>query len=266
MEFKEKLPLYKLKEIASILRSKNGCAWDREQTSKTLRPYLIEETYEVYDAIENEDIDELKEELGDLLYQVYAHSQIHSESDTFDIDDVAEGITEKLIRRHPHVFDGVNLATSDEISDRWEKIKKEEKSHRESILEGVPKNLPALLKAYRVQQKVSRYGFDWEKIDDAVVKLDEEINELKDVINSHKKINEDELIEESGDVLFSIVNILRFLKINPEEALSKTITKFITRFKYIEKKVEEENKNIEDMSLKEMDIIWEEAKKNLENK
>jgi len=220
MNFNEKRSLYKLKEIAEILRSENGCAWDIEQTSQSLKPYLIEETYELYDAIEENDPVAMREELGDVLYQVYAHAQIAAEEGSFTIDDVAEDMSKKLVHRHPHVFGDDIVKTSDEVSDRWERIKKKEKSHRESILDGVPRHLPALLKAYRIQQKVQRVGFDWEKIDDAVEKLHEEVDEFKEVIKAEDK---EKMIDEAGDVLFSMVNLLRFQKINPEEALSRTI-------------------------------------------
>jgi tetrapyrrole methylase family protein / MazG family protein len=258
MEFKENRPLYLLKEIAGILRGENGCAWDREQTSETLKPYLLEEAYEAYDAIEKNDTENLKEELGDLLYQVYAHSQIWSEIQKFDIDDVANGIITKLIRRHPHVFGDEKVESAREVIEKWEKIKKAEKSHRESILDGVPVHLPALLKAYRVQQKVSRIGFDWDKIDDAVKKLDEEIMEFKEALSN--KDNEKKIIEEMGDILFTLVNISRFIGINPEEALCAANNKFMKRFKYIEKNTADKGINLEDMSLKEMDALWEEAK------
>ena len=258
MNLKETKPLYILKEIASVLRSENGCAWDKEQTSKTLKPYLIEEAYEVYDAIDMNDNENLKEELGDLLYQIYAHSQIASEAGLFTLDDVAEAITAKLIRRHPHVFGDDGQATADEVKEKWEKIKTEEKSGRESILDGVPKGMPALLKAYRIQEKVSRIGFDWESIKGAEDKLDEEITELKEAVKlgNHEKIS-----DEAGDVLFSIVNVLRFAGIEPESALNSTIKKFTGRFKYIEKKSAESGKQISQMSLPEMEELWEEAKK-----
>ena len=201
MEFKEKRPLYLLEEIAAILRGENGCAWDKEQTSASLKPYLIEEAYEVYEAIEKGDSDNLKEELGDLLYQVYAHAQIKKEEGDFTIDDVAQGIVTKLVRRHPHVFGNETVKDAREVIERWEKIKKKEKADRESILDGVPSHLPALLKAYRVQQKAARLGFDWEKIDDAAGKLDEEVAEFREALKSPDR-NEDAITGEFGDVLF----------------------------------------------------------------
>ncbi len=259
MEFKEKRPLYLLEEIAAILRGENGCAWDKEQTSASLKPYLIEEAYEVYEAIEKGDSDNLKEELGDLLYQVYAHAQIKKEEGDFTIDDVAQGIVTKLVRRHPHVFGNETVKDAREVIERWEKIKKKEKADRESILDGVPSHLPALLKAYRVQQKAARLGFDWEKIDDAAGKLDEEVAEFREALKSPDR-NEDAITGEFGDVLFSLVNISRFAGINPEEALNTTIDKFMTRFKFIEKEAARTGRKLEDMSLQEMDEIWERSK------
>lgn len=257
MKFKEKRPLYLLQEIAAILRAENGCAWDREQTSRTLKPYLIEEAYETYEAIDSGRPDHLQEELGDLLYQVYAHAQIADEEGTFTIDDVAQGIVDKLVRRHPHVFGEVTARTAQDVIDRWEKQKLVEKAHRESMLDGVPVHLPALLKAYRVQQKVSRVGFDWDKIDDVVKKLHEELDEFTEAL---KKNSYDEMEEEIGDILFTIANISRFVKVNPEDALSGTVNKFMRRFKYIESRVSDNGQTIDEMSLEELDRLWEEAK------
>ena len=257
MKFNEKRPLYKLAEISARLRAKDGCPWDIEQSNESLKPYLIEEAYEVYDAIDNKNDKNLKEELGDLLYLIFSHTQIKKEDEIFDIDDVAAGVIEKLIRRHPHVFGEESIKNSEEVSDRWEQIKKSEKPKEESILDGVPKNLPSLLKAYRIQEKVSRIGFEWEKVSGAIEKLDEEIAELKEAL---EKNNKDMIVEEAGDMLFSIVNILRYIKVNPEEALNVTTKKFTKRFKYIEKSVSKSGKNMEDMTLKELDLLWEESK------
>jgi tetrapyrrole methylase family protein / MazG family protein len=257
MKFKEEKPLYMLMELASILREK--CPWDKEQTSKSLKPYLIEEAYEAYEAIESDDDEHMKEELGDLLYQIYAHSEIAREREEkgFTIDDVANGIIEKLIRRHPHVFGGEEVNDKHDVIRNWEIIKKKEKTHRESILDGVPKELPALLKAYRIQQKASRVGFDWKEEEDIIKKLDEEVTEFKEVL---KNTDREKLKEEAGDILFTIVNILRFIDINAEEALSLTIKKFIHRFKFIERESANEKKNLNEMSLSEMDELWEKAK------
>ncbi len=257
--FKEKRPLYQLKELASILRGENGCPWDIEQTSKSLKPYLIEEAYEVFDAIESGDHGHLKEELGDLLYQVYAHAQIANDNGIFNVDDVAQEIIEKLIRRHPHVFGDEKVADKNDVIRNWEVLKKEEKKAGESILSGIPKHLPALLKAYRVQQKVSRIGFDWDRIDDVKAKLDEEIDEFKNALNEN---DNEKITDEMGDIFFTLVNISRFVNINPEIALSETIKKFINRFQYIEKEVAKTGRKMDEMSLAELDEIWENAKDN----
>ncbi|MBN1534311.1 MAG: nucleoside triphosphate pyrophosphohydrolase [Spirochaetes bacterium] len=257
MDLKEKRPLYHLREIAAVLRGEKGCAWDREQDSMSLRPYLIEEAYELYEAIESGDHDHVKEELGDLLYQVYAHAQIASESGLFDIDDVAAGIAEKLVRRHPHVFGDAGTMTAEQVSDNWERIKKKEKTERESLLDGVPPHLPALLRAYRVQQKVSRVGFDWERIDDVVAKIEEELGEFKEAVRGGDTAL---AAEECGDILFTLVNALRFAKVNPEEALRSATDKFMARFKAVERMAAESGKPLEEMTLQEMDGLWERTK------
>jgi tetrapyrrole methylase family protein / MazG family protein len=257
MEFKEKRPLYRFEEIIAALRGENGCPWDRKQTHQSLRPYLIEEAYEALDAIEGGDPAHIREELGDILLQIYLHAEIARERNQFTIDDVAQSIIDKIILRHPHVFGDATVRDADHVAERWEQIKKTEKPHRESILDGVPKHLPALLKAYRIQQKVSRVGFDWEHIEDVSAKLDEEVGELKGALTSSDK---EKVIEEAGDILFSIANLLRFMSINPEEALEKTTMKFIRRFHYIEKRSSEMGKSIEDMTIEEMERLWQEAK------
>ncbi len=247
---------YKLVDVMKKLRGKNGCPWDKKQNHKSLKPYLIEEVYEVIDAIDREDYNDLKEELGDLLLQIVFHSQIAKENGIFTIDDVAEGIVEKLIRRHPHVFGDVKVKDSDEVLKNWEKIKKEE--GKESVLDGVPKGLPALLKARRVQEKAKRVGFDWKNIDGALEKVEEEFKELKEAIKSNKK---DEISEEFGDLLFSLVNVSRFLGIDAEDSLQQTINKFMERFKAIENKIKKsEKKNIEEYSLEELDELWDRVK------
>ncbi|MCU0821542.1 MAG: nucleoside triphosphate pyrophosphohydrolase [Spirochaetes bacterium] len=255
---KETRPLYALMELASVLRGKKGCPWDRAQTSDTLKPYLIEEAYEAFDAIENRDNDNLREELGDLLYQIYAHSVIAEEEGLFTIDDVAESIIKKMIFRHPHVFGDEKLDSKEEVIDKWEILKKKEKKAKDSVLDGVPVHLPALLKAYRIQQKASKAGFDWDKISDVRLKLDEEIDEFKKALDEN---DQEKISEEIGDLLFTIVNISRFVKVNPEEALSKTIKKFIKRFSFIEKELKTAGKNFMDMTMNELDEIWDRAKK-----
>ena len=254
----EKNPLLRLKEIAAVLRAPGGCPWDREQNFVSLKPYLIEEAYEVIDAIDKGDMKDFREELGDLLYQVYAHAQIASEQSLFTVDDVAQGIVEKLIRRHPHVFGNEEIHDSKGVKDRWEKIKKEEKAGRRSVLEGIPRNLPALTMAYRVQEKVSHVGFDWERIDDAVKKIDEELDEFREAVSSGSP---DMMKDEAGDILFSIVNVLRFKGIDPEDALRGTVNKFMKRFRYIESAAAGEGRQLTSMTLEEMDMLWEESKK-----
>ena len=257
MKFKEKRPLYLLKEVAEILRGEKGCAWDKKQTSKTLKPYLLEEVYELCEAIDNEDQENMKEELGDYMYQAFAHAQIADENKNFSIDDVAQAMVDKLIRRHPHVFGNISGNNEKEISLRWEKIKKEEKKERTSILEGVPKALPALVKAYRVQEKVSKVGFDWSKGEEVLAKIEEEVLEFKEALAVKKR---EEIEEEAGDLLFSLVNFLRFYKINSEDVLQRATIKFSRRFKKIEEKIREQGKEFENFSLAELDQFWEEVK------
>ncbi|HOT45896.1 MAG TPA: nucleoside triphosphate pyrophosphohydrolase [Spirochaetota bacterium] len=257
MEFKEKRPLYQFAEIIAALRGENGCPWDRKQTHESLRPYLIEEAYEALDAIESGDPVHIREELGDILLQIYLHAEIARERNQFTIDDVARSIIDKIILRHPHVFGDATVRDADHVADRWEQIKKAEKPHRKSLLDGVPKHLPALLKAYRIQQKVSRVGFDWERIEDVAAKLDEETGELKAAMASSDR---EKITDEAGDILFSIANLLRFMHINPEEALEMTIGKFTRRFQYIEQRAAEMEKNLEEMTIDEMESLWQESK------
>jgi tetrapyrrole methylase family protein/MazG family protein len=257
MEFKEKRPLYQFEEVISALRGENGCPWDRKQTHQSLKPFLVEETYEALDAIDSGDPGHIKEELGDILLQIYLHAEIAREHGAFTIDDVARTIIDKIILRHPHVFGGDRVRDAEQVLERWEEIKKKEKPLRESMLDGVPKHLPALLKAYRIQQKVSRVGFDWEKIDDVAAKLDEEVGEFKKALSSN---DGGKIEDEAGDILFTIANLLRFMHINPEEALDKTIKKFTSRFQYIEKRSGEMNRNLEEMTIDEMEQLWQESK------
>lgn len=257
MDFKEKRPLYQFEEIIAALRGENGCPWDKKQTHESLRPYLIEEAYEALDAIESGDPAHIREELGDILLQIYLHAEIAREQGRFTIDDVALSIIDKIILRHPHVFGDATVRDADHVADRWEQIKKAEKPHRESVLDGVPKHLPALLKAYRIQQKVSRVGFDWERVEDVAAKLDEEVGELKEAMASADR---EKITDEAGDILFSIANLLRFMHINPEEALEKATGKFIRRFQYIEKHAAGMGKNLEEMTIDEMERLWQESK------
>lgn len=252
------MPFKRLIETMEALRGPNGCAWDKEQTRESLKPFLIEETYEVLDAIDENNPDKIKEELGDLLFQIIFHCQISKELSQFDINNVIDGIANKMINRHPHVFGGADLKTSGEVLLHWEEYKKTEGKNRQSVLEGVPKTMPSLLRAHRLQERASRAGFDWERVDDVFKKLDEELHELKTAID---KENQKEIEDELGDIFFVLVRISHFVGVNPEEALRKTISKFIHRFRHIEMRARELGEKLSDMTLEEMDVLWEEAKK-----
>lgn len=256
---KEKYGFSELVDIMKLLRSENGCPWDREQTHESLKRYLIEETYEVLEAVDLKDKDKTCEELGDLLLQIVFHAQIASESGEFDIGDVITGISRKMVLRHTHVFGEDKADTSDEVLENWEAIKKKEKgikSHT-GVLKDVPSNLPALMRSYKVQQKAAQVGFDWDNIDDVFGKVSEEISELKDVYQSK---NVERITDEMGDVFFALVNLSRFLKVQPELALTGTINKFIKRFEFIEQESLKAGKKLEEMTLAEMDELWNKAK------
>lgn len=241
--------------VEIVNRLRRECPWDREQTHKSIRHSLIEETYEVVEAIDDNDNDELQKELGDLLLHVVFHASIAAQSQEFTLNDVIDGITEKLIRRHPHVFGDVEVSGSKQVISNWEKIKLTE--GRNSLMEGVPKELPALLRAHRLQDKASKVGFDWEKKEDAWKKVDEEMHELHQAIEH----GDQEKVEgEFGDLLFALVNYSRFIDVNPENALRGTVEKFITRFQFIENKLREIGKDVHSSTLEEMDKLWEEAK------
>ena len=232
------------------------CPWDKKQTIQTLRHLTIEETYELGDAILDNDLEEVKKELGDLLLHIVFYAKIGSETNDFDIADVANGICDKLINRHPHIYGDVEVENEEEVKQNWEKLKLKE--GKTSVLEGVPKSLPALVKANRIQDKVSGVGFDWEASHQVWDKVEEELSEFREEVkNGDQKAIENEF----GDVLFSMVNYARFLKINPENALENTNKKFSKRFQYLEQKAKDLNKNLSDMTLAEMDVFWEEAKK-----
>lgn len=232
-----------------------GCPWDKKQTMESLRHLTIEETYELGDAILDNDLEEVKKELGDLLLHIVFYAKIGSETQEFDIADVANSISEKLISRHPHIYGDVDVANADEVATNWEKLKLKE--GKKSVLEGVPRSLPALVKASRIQDKVAGVGFDWEEPQQVFEKVQEELEELQHEV---KENNQEKIEAEFGDVLFSMINYARFLKVDPESALERTNKKFIKRFKYLEGKAKELNKDLSDMTLKEMDIFWEEAK------
>ncbi len=243
----------RLLDIMDDLREK--CPWDKKQTMESLRHLTIEETYELGDAILDNNLNEIKKELGDVLLHIVFYAKIGSETNNFDIADVCNGICEKLISRHPHIYGNVNVKNADDVKRNWENLKLKE--GKTSVLEGVPNSLPALVKANRIQDKVAGVGFDWEHPNQVWEKVEEEILELKTEIN---KGHTDAIESEFGDVLFSMVNYARFLKINPENALERTNKKFIKRFKYLEAKAKALNKPLKDMTLSEMDVFWEEAK------
>ncbi|SHK21618.1 bifunctional methyltransferase/pyrophosphohydrolase YabN [Paramaledivibacter caminithermalis] len=256
----KKYKMHNLVDIMKKLRSNEGCPWDRKQDHQSLKPYLIEESYEVLEALEKDDIELLEEELGDLLLQIVFHSQIASENGYFNITDVITGICRKLINRHPHVFGNLKVQTAEKVLINWEEIKrreKEENSYTESLAR-IPKQLPALMKSYKIQQKAAKVGFDWDNVYGAMEKVSEELQELTDALNSD---NKDKIYEEIGDLLFAVVNVARFFKIRPELALNSTIDKFIKRFSYIEQTAKENNQKMEEMTLEEMDSLWNQAKK-----
>jgi len=232
------------------------CPWDKKQTMQTLRHLTIEEVYELGDAILDNDLDEVKKELGDVLLHIVFYSKIGSESNNFDIADVCNSICDKLIDRHPHIYGDVTVENEEDVKRNWEQLKLKE--GKNSVLEGVPKSLPAMVKANRIQDKVAGVGFDWEEPKQVFEKVEEELGELQVEINSG---NQDKIESEFGDVLFSMINYARFLKIDPESALERTNKKFIKRFQYLEQKSKDMNKPLSDMTLAEMDIYWEEAKK-----
>ncbi|MEA2068460.1 MAG: nucleoside triphosphate pyrophosphohydrolase [Verrucomicrobiota bacterium] len=242
------------------LRAPDGCPWDREQTNESLKSDLIEEAYEVIDAIESGNASDLEEELGDLLLQVVFHSQICSEDGHFGFPDVANGISDKLVRRHPHVFGEVQVSGSGEVLQNWDAIKKAEKregNKPSSIVAGIPKHLPALQKAHQIQKRAARAGFDWEHIDDVFDKLHEEIEEVKEAIGRN---HDGDIRDELGDLLFSVVNVSRFLGHNPEELLNQNIKKFVRRFQRVEEKVHATGREFKAFGLDELDAFWDEAK------
>jgi MazG family protein len=242
--------------LAIVRRLRKECPWDREQTHESIRGALIEEAYEVVETIDHNNLPELKGELGDLLLHVAMHSVMAEEKEAFTIDDVLASSSEKLIRRHPHVFGETKVSGAQEVKANWEKLKMAE--GRTSMLDGVPKELPALLRAYRLQEKASKVGFDWKQKSDVWAKVTEETNELH---KAEETQNKEEIENELGDVLFAIVNYSRFLHINPEIALRKSVEKFTKRFHGIEKELKSRGKKIEETTLEEMDEIWEKQKK-----
>ena len=243
----------RLLNIMDDLRAQ--CPWDKKQTMQSLRHLTIEETYELGDAILDNDLQEVKKELGDLLLHIVFYAKIGSETGDFDIADVANGVCEKLIIRHPHIYGDVKVDNEEDVKRNWEKIKLKEGN--KSVLGGVPKSLPALVKASRIQDKAAGVGFDWDNIDDVFAKVKEEIEELHAEVKAQKHTA---IEAEFGDVLFSLINYARFLKVNPEDALERTNKKFIARFQYLELKAAESGKSLRDMTLAEMETYWQEAK------
>ena len=246
--------LERLIEIVSVLRGKNGCKWDREQTHKSLKPNMLEEAYEAVDAIESGKADHIKEELGDVLLQVVLHSQIAKDENEFDIEDVAKGIADKLVHRHPHVFGNVKVESTQEILDNWDKLKKEEKPERKSAMDGITKGQSALISALKISKKAVKKGFEWPNL---VTLYDCITSEFQEFVTAQ---TQEEREEELGDVLFSIVNLARWKKIDPEQALLIANNKFIKRFKKME---ELATKPLEDYSFEEYDALWKQAKKEL---
>jgi tetrapyrrole methylase family protein/MazG family protein len=245
----------KLVEIMATLRGEGGCPWDREQTHRSLRPYLLEETYEVLDHIDNNQWDQLADELGDLLLQIVFHAQMASENGIFTIRDVIQRINQKLIRRHPHIFGDAVANTPKEVVHRWEQIKQNE--GKRSVLGGVPPTQPALNRAFRVQEKAAGVGFEWTDIEGVWIKVSEELNELKHAASTGDK---DQIEDEVGDILFSLVNLSRFLGVNPEDSLRGTIAKFIRRFQHVESEMGKAGIPMNQDNLAQMDKFWEEAK------
>jgi len=244
-------------DIMAKLRAPDGCPWDQKQTHTSLKPYLIEESCEVLDAIDDNNMEELKEELGDVLMNIVFHAQLAQEKNLFNFQDVAQSISEKMIRRHPHVFDENCELTADEVETQWQKIKAEEKSHRESILEGIPRSMPALARSQKVQKRAAKVGFDWPDSSGALAKVREEFDELEEAVSSG---NQDNIEEELGDLLFSMVNLARHLNINADHSLNSSNNKFIRRFMAVEKRCKELNLKIGEMSLTDLDKIWDQVK------
>jgi len=275
----------KVVEVMAALRAVNGCPWDRKQTHESLKPYLLEETYEVLETIDQRDVQKLKEELGDVLLQVLFHSQIAAEAQSFTVEDVLETLATKLIRRHPHVFgtgaQAADVTTSEHVLSQWEQIKQAEREAagtKQSAIDGVPKTLPALLRAYQIQARAARVGFDWPHnstgLRQVFAKITEEIEELREALAHAQKRTEtdaaplqshgqEQVEAELGDILFSLVNLARFIKVNPEEALRRTTNRFVDRFQLVEAGAAQQGRTLPDMTLAEMDQLWNEAKQQL---
>jgi tetrapyrrole methylase family protein / MazG family protein len=263
---KKSADIEKLANLVERLRGENGCPWDKEQTRETLKPMLIEEAFEVLDALDEDNPAELKEELGDLLFQVVFHAQIAREREEFDLADVIDRSHQKMVRRHPHIFGNADLKTADDVLKNWEDIKAAEKgipssSHPESersLLDGIPSKLPALHRAYQMTAKASRVGFDWSRLEDLLSKMHEEVAEL---LEAQSRGDSQKVSDEVGDLLFVVVNIARFLGSDPETALRRSNEKFYRRFRHVESSIKRQGRELKNASLAEMDALWEEAKK-----
>lgn len=261
-DFKDKYDIKDLLKIMELLRSPGGCPWDAEQTHESIRNSFIEETYEVIEAINKNDRELLQEELGDVLLQVVFHCEMEKEKGSFDFSDVCDGICKKLVERHPHVFGSVNVENTDEVLKNWDDIKRKSKGQKTqgSAMEKIPKELPALMRSEKIQSKARKAGFDWDKIDGAFDALQSEIEELREAMEAKDK---KEIENEMGDVLFSCVNISRFLKVDPELALTASNEKFITRFLEVERLAKQQDINMKEKSIEELDELWKMAKINL---
>lgn len=260
-KFKDSYTVTDLIDIVEILRSPGGCPWDREQDHKSIRRDFLEETYEVIEAINKEDKDMLLEELGDVLLQIVFHTQIEREKGTFDLNEVADGVCKKMIERHPHVFGTVSAETSEQVLENWDVIKKQtkqQKTQTDSML-SIPREFPALMRADKVQKKASKVGFDWDSVDGAFQKVHEELDELKEAVMMGVV---DNAREELGDLLFSVVNVSRFIKVDSEEALTGATDKFIDRFSRVEQMAQEKGLDMKETSLEELDKLWDLAKEN----
>lgn len=263
-KFKDKYNAYDLVDIMRILRTPEGCPWDREQDHQSIKKNFIEETYEVIEAINKDDKELLCEELGDVMMQVVFHSQIETEQGGFNFDDVCDGVCKKLIIRHPHVFSDERADTSDDVLIKWDEIKKKTKNQKTqtSVMQSIPRGLPALMRAEKVQKKAKKVGFDWDNIQGAFDKVGEETQELKEAVASGDK---DKILDELGDLIFSAVNVARFVDTDPEEALTHTTDKFISRFEKVERLANERNIDMKSSTLEELDELWNEAKKDIGN-